>query len=129
MTKELRNIALIEDDHDIAVLISMALTQIGGYSVIHYSSGADALEKIPQSPPDLLILDYSMPHMNGDEVLIALRADPAAAEIPAIFMTASVMPDHVQRLRGIGAIEVFAKPFDPVALPERVRAAWVKAMS
>lgn len=129
MTKELRRIALIEDDDDIAVLTAMALTQIGGYEVIHYPSGPEALEKIPRALPDLIILDYSMPHMNGDEVLVALRGEPATAAIPAIFMTASVMPDHVKRLRAIGAIEVFAKPFDPIALPERVRSAWAKAIA
>lgn len=127
MTRDLKRIALVEDDQDIATLVVMALGQFGGYEVVHYPSGAMALEGIKGSPPDLVMLDFSMPHMNGDEVLIALRADPATAGIPAIFMTASVMPGHVKRLRDIGALDVFAKPFDPIGLADRIRAVWEMA--
>lgn len=127
MTRPLKKIALVEDDHDIATLTAMALGQIGGFEIVHYSSGAEALEGLRQSPPDLVLLDYSMPAMTGDEVLIALRHDPATAQIPAIFMTASVMPGHVQRLRELGALAVFSKPFDPIGLADRIRAVWDEA--
>lgn len=127
MTRTLKSIALVEDDHDIAVLVAMALGQFGGFDVVHYPSGMEALAGIKGAQPDLVILDYSMPQMTGDEVLIALRADPATADIPAIFMTASVMPDHVRQLRDLGALDVLSKPFDPIGLADRIREIWTKA--
>lgn len=126
MTEELRRIVLVEDDPDIATLAEIALRDIGGYEFHHFASGAEALESIADFAPDLAILDYSMPGMNGAELLQALRARPDTAHLPVIFMTASVMPAHVAKLKAMGAVDVFAKPFDPLELPDRLRAAWTE---
>lgn len=127
MTRELRRILLVEDDPDIAILATMALQDLAGFEVVHAASGPRGLELARTLHPDMLILDFSMPGMDGDEVLTTLRSDPETKDIPAVFMTASVMPAHVNRLKELGAIDVFAKPFDPITLGERVREAWLKA--
>ncbi len=124
MSDTLRRIMLVEDDPDIAVLAEIALKDVGGYEFRHFASGPEALEGVAEFKPDLVILDYSMPEMNGGEVLMALRERPDTAHIPVVFITASVMPAHVAKLKAMGAIDVFAKPFDPLQLPERVEGAW-----
>ena len=124
MTHQLKRIMLVEDDADIAVLSMMSLQDLSGFEVVHCSSGPEALERISEVAPDLLLLDYSMPGMNGGELLTALRSRPDTARTPAIFMTASVMPAHVQRLKELGALDVLAKPFNPVTLGDQLKALW-----
>lgn len=124
MSDGLTRIMLVEDDPDIAVLTTMALQDLGGFELVHCASGAEALERVDEIAPDLAVLDFSMPGMNGDELLSALQARPQTARLPVIFMTASVMPAHVAKLRAMGALDVFAKPFDPLTLSDRVKAVW-----
>lgn len=124
MSEKLRRIMLVEDDPDIAVLAEIALKDVGGYEFRHFASGPEALKGVGDFRPDLVILDYSMPEMNGGEVLKALRERPDTAHVAVVFLTASVMPAHVAKLQAMGAIDVFAKPFDPLQLPERVERAW-----
>ena len=127
MTGRLQRILLVEDDPDIAILTQMALGELGGFDVVHCDTGGAALTRVPLEQPDLLILDFTLPDMTGAEVLTELRSRQATAAIPAIFMTASVMPEHVERLKQLGALDVFAKPFDPLTLPDRVRSVWTAA--
>jgi CheY-like chemotaxis protein len=124
MTQTLRRIMLVEDDPDIAVLTSISLGELGGYEVVHHSDGRSALAGVKTDAPDLLLLDYTLPDMTGADVLLAVQAREETSQIPAIFMTASVMPEHVGRLKELGALEVFAKPFDPLTLPARVQEVW-----
>lgn len=126
MATELRRILLVEDDPDIAMLATMSLQEFGGFEVVHCSSGAEALERVRAFDPDHALLDFSMPGMKGDELMMALRSNPDTSHIAIVFMTASVMPKHVERLKSLGAIEVLAKPFDPIQLSEQVEAAWSK---
>ena len=58
------------------------------------------------------------------DLLAALRARPATAATPVIFLTAKAQPEEIARLRALGAIEVLAKPFDPMTLADQVRASW-----
>ncbi|QIL01358.1 response regulator [Sphingomonas sinipercae] len=121
---ELQRIMLVEDDPDIAVLAGIALQDFGGFEFRHFSSGSEALANVADFAPDLVILDYRMPEMNGGEVLAALRASEAGRLIPVMFMTASLMPRHVEALIEAGAIAVLPKPFDPLTLADEVTKAW-----
>jgi two-component system OmpR family response regulator len=57
----------------------------------------------------------------------ALRADPATAQIPIVFMTARSQPAEIARYRSLGALDVITKPFDPLVLADQVRAIWQRA--
>lgn len=116
----LQRIMLAEDDPDIAELARIALEDFGGFELAHFPAGEEALKGLESSRPDIIILDYRMPGMNGAEVLRRIRANPALNDIPVVFMTASVMPQHVESLLRLGAAEVIAKPFDPLTLAERI---------
>ncbi|MES2904478.1 MAG: response regulator [Pseudomonadota bacterium] len=122
--KELHDIVLVEDDPDIALLAEIALVEIGGFHLTHFASGPEALAGIDRLFPDLIILDYRMPGMNGDDVFRELRLREKTADTPIMFMTASVMPRHVGKLKELGAIDVLAKPFDPLTLSAVVRSKW-----
>lgn len=122
--KQLEKVMLVEDDPDIAVLARIAIEEFGGLQFVHHASGADALDSIAEQKPDLLLLDYRMPGMNGAEVMSAVRNSEDGRDLPIVFMTASLMPRHVQRLRDLGALDVLAKPFDPLTLAERLKAIW-----
>lgn len=122
--RPLRKIMMVEDDPDIATLGQIALEDIGGYELMICGSGDEALTKLPNFKPDLALLDYRLPGMNGDELLVALRARPDGAQLPVVFLTASVMPDRVDHLLGLGATELIAKPFDPMTLASRIEKIW-----
>jgi CheY-like chemotaxis protein len=121
---ELRKVMLVEDDADIAVLAEIALKEIGGLEFTHFESGVTALARLEEVDPDLIILDYRMPVMNGAEVLAGIMASNQSRERPVLFMTASLMPKHIEKLRELGALAVLPKPFDPLTLADRVREIW-----
>lgn len=127
--KELERVMLVEDDPDIALLARIALEEFGGLGFVHHPCGVDALEAIGTDPPDLLLLDYRMPGMNGAEVMAAVRQTDLGRDVPIVFMTASLMPKHVERLRELGALEVLAKPFDPLTLAEQIKTIWAAHQS
>ncbi len=88
MNKNLQRILLIEDDADIQAVGRLALEAVGGFTVRVCASGQDALETASAFAPDLILLDVMMPGMDGPTTFAALRAQPATAHIPIVFMTA-----------------------------------------
>jgi CheY-like chemotaxis protein len=125
MIKEIpERILLVEDDADIQVVGKLALEAVGGFNVQVCSSGQQALACVKQFAPDLILLDVMMPEMDGPTTMAALRADTATADIPIIFMTAKVQPAEVRAYRQLGALDVIAKPFDPMALAQTIRTMW-----
>jgi len=120
----LNRILHVEDDEDILMIARLALADLGGFEVLQCSSGAEALEKAQAFAPDLLLLDFMMPGMNGMQTLQALREKPEFADTPAIFMTAKAMELVEQELAGLGVVGKISKPFDPVALPDEIRRYW-----
>lgn len=118
---ELRSVILVEDDPDIAILTQLALADIGGLTVRHFASARELLDSGAFALPDLFLLDYRLPEMTGEELLHELRAEPRTASVPAIFMTASLMPERIKALKESGALDVIAKPFDPMTLADDLR--------
>lgn len=115
-------ILLVDDEEDIRTICEMALTTFAGWTVEMAADGAMALERVASVKPDLVLLDFMMPGMDGAETLQRLRADPATAHIPVIFMTAKVQRREVDAYLAMGAIGVISKPFDPMTLADEVSA-------
>lgn len=126
MTQTLSRILFVEDEPDIQSVARLALESVGGFTVEICSSGSEAVSKAAAFSPDLFLLDYMMPGMDGPTTLKALRGIPGLAEIPAIFMTAKVLPQEIAGLKELGAIEVIAKPFDSMRLSDQIKEAWEK---
>ena len=125
----LQRILFVEDDPDIQTVARMALEAVGGFTVLACSHGGEALEKVTGFSPDLILLDVMMPGMDGPATLEALRRLPEVSDIPVVFMTAKVQAQEVSRYRELGAVDVIAKPFDPMALSETVRSIWSRLRS
>ena len=116
-----QRILLVEDDDSIRIVTRMSLAEVGGFVVLALGSGQEALDRAASFAPDLLVLDVSMPGLDGPQTLLALRKQPQLDGVPAVFLTAHTQASEVARLRSLGAVDVIAKPFDPAHLCERVR--------
>ena len=114
-------ILVVEDDPDIAGLIATYLKK-AGYLVDTLASGREAMTAMAARPPDLIVLDVMLPHMDGLAVCRAVRANPRTAALPIIMLTARV--EESDRIVGLemGADDYVSKPFSPSELVARVRA-------
>ena len=124
MARTLKKVLCVEDEADIRTVAELALAAVGGFTVLPCSSGAEAIEKATAFKPDIMLLDVMMPGMDGPDTLTALRALPGMATVPAVFLTAKALPSEVARYRKLGALDVIAKPFDPMTLADQVRRIW-----
>jgi CheY-like chemotaxis protein len=122
-SQPLRRILFVEDDPDIQVVATLALESLGGFAVLACGSGAEALARFAGFAPDLVLLDVMMPGMDGPATLEALRRLPAG-DVPVVFMTARVQAHEILQYREMGAVDVIAKPFDPMTLAETVQTLW-----
>lgn len=114
-------VLIIDDEEDIRTIAAMSLTSLGGLEVSLAESGSAGLELAGAVNPDVILLDYRMPDMDGLDTLAALRKHPSTAGIPVIFLTASVSPSELEHLKEVGARGVIAKPFDPMTLSDRLK--------
>lgn len=117
-----RRILLVEDDDSIRTVAVMALEELGGHQVLAFASGEDALERGGPFQPELMVLDVSLPGMDGPQTLQEFRKDPEMRMVPAVFLTAHTHAHQVAELRKRGARDVIAKPFDPMHLCDRIAA-------
>ncbi len=125
----LQRILLVEDDDDIRTVTRLSLESLGGFSVHACASGAEALRDGPAFAPQLVILDVMMPGMDGPSTLEALRATHGLQTVPVVFLTAKVQAPEIARYRDLGAVDVIAKPFDPMALSRTVATIWARVGS
>lgn len=114
-------VLIIDDDADIRFITALSLRSIGGMAVVEAGSGAEGVRRAQEEDPDVILLDMMMPTMDGIATLAALRAQPATALTPVIFLSAKTREADVDRLKGLGAAGVLIKPFDPRTLSDQVR--------
>jgi len=127
MPRELKRILYVEDEPSIQTIAVTVLEAVGGFKVIACSSGKQALEAAPGANADLILLDVMMPEMDGPATLDALRKIPQTAQTPVIFMTAKVQASEIAHYKSLGAIDVIAKPFDPMTLSAQITELWQQA--
>lgn len=110
-------ILVVDDDDSLRELLRMHLAS-AGYEV---STAADAISagyQVLKNPPDLILSDVNMPHMDGFEFVAALKSDPTLPEIPVIFLTSMEDGDH--RGKELGAVGYLTKPVRADRLLEMV---------
>lgn len=119
-----QGILLVDDDDHIRSISALALSKVGGFDVETAIDGDDALAKLAESCPDVMLLDAMMPGTNGRDVLLRLAEDSTYEQLCVIMLTAKAQPDEVRAYEALGAAGVIAKPFDPMTLATDVRKIW-----
>jgi len=113
-------ILIVDDSSESRVLLAIILKR-AGFEVRQAIDGETALVEVAREPPQLILLDVNMPGMNGFTVCERLKADPASAEIPVIFVSArDEAADKVHGL-DLGGADYITKPFDKAEVLARVR--------
>jgi len=128
---KLKKIMYIDDQMDILVMAEYALTEIGGYDVLICESGAQALAKIEDYKPDLILIDFMMPLLDGPETMSQIRKMEFFKTTPAIFITAAIVPPEVTDLMShdSAVIALIHKPFDPAEISNIVQSFWNSSLS
>jgi CheY-like chemotaxis protein len=105
-------------------MVAMALETIGNYTVKLCASGAEALALLQHFTPDMILLDVIMPEMDGLETLQRIQKLDACKNTPVIFMTGRSTPELISTFKQAGAIDIIAKPFNPLQLPIHLQTLW-----
>jgi len=114
----------VDDEDDFQSVIRISLERVGGIHAHFCSDPQDAIAKAREVKPDLILLDFMMPVLDGPAVFKRLKADPELAKIPVVFLTAVMTGPGLNNLRGLGAAGVLIKPFDLLELPRKLAEIW-----
>lgn len=104
----MRKIAVIEDNADNRLLLQAILGD--HYDLVEYENGADALAGLAGSRPDLVLLDISLPGLDGNEILRRIRQDAALRALPVVALTAHAMAGDRERFLAAGFDDYITKP-------------------
>lgn len=110
----MKTIAVVEDNPDNRLLVRVMLDAL--YEIVEYETGFDALADLPRHKPDLVLLDISLPEMDGTEVLRRIRADETLRDLPVIALTANAMAGDREKYLAAGFDDYVAKPIVDEAL-------------
>ena len=114
-----RRVLAVDDDPVIQRLLQVNL-EMEGYEVTLAGDGDEAIAKVRELRPDLVLLDVMMPNRDGWSVCEEMKSDPELKDIPVVFLSARAQDADVLRGRALGADNYVTKPFDPIDLLELV---------
>lgn len=110
------------DDNALARnLVELSLARDPAFVVLSCAGPSEALGAVADWEPDLILCEMKMPEMDGPAFLARLRADPATARFPVVFMSTSAQARDVEAIKSLGAAGMIAKPFDPETLAQTLR--------
>ncbi len=110
-----KKILSIDDSRMVHMVITKTLKPLD-VEVLTAVNGQEGIEKAEKEQPDLILLDATMPVMDGIEALAALKANPATKNIPVVMLSADSGKDNIERATQLGALKFIAKPFTGDAL-------------
>ncbi len=113
-------ILMIDDEERLSRVIELTLKITAGWEVIIANSGRDGLQKAEAQQPDLILLDWMMPDLDGMSTLAKLKENAATNAIPVILLTAKVQLLEQINLSEEGIVAVFIKPFNPITLADEI---------
>lgn len=115
-----KRILVVDDEIYIVHILEFTLT-MEGYEVLTAADGEEALRRLEQDRPDLVVLDIMMPKVDGYEVLRRIRADEEFHQLPVILLSAKGRPLDRETGLEIGADDYIVKPFSPRRLLEKIQ--------
>lgn len=119
MTKQ---VLIVDDDERIREIVHACLEDLAGWKVLAAGSGQAALVQAKNEPIDAILLDLSIPDMDGLTIFQKLKADPQTQHIPVIFLTAHSLGSEQARFAAMGVAGVIAKPFNALAITTQIAA-------
>lgn len=120
----LNRICYVEDDLDIQRIVRMSLERVGKMTVEVVGDPLVAIERMIAFKPELVMLDWMMPGMDGPTLFRKMRDTPATRDLPVVFITAKASQREQDELKVLGAAGTILKPFSPKDLPEQLRTIW-----
>ena len=121
----MNTVAVVEDNADNRLLLQAILD--GLYHVVEYENGIDALAGLTASLPDLVLLDISLPGMDGNEILARIRADEKLRRLPVIALTAHAMAGDREKYLAAGFNDYITKPIVDETLLLGAMEKWIAA--
>lgn len=115
-----KKILLVDDERDIVTLVTPRLVA-NKYDVVTAFDGEEALAKVKEEKPDLIILDVMLPKMDGYKVCNLLKTDSKYKKIPIIMFTARAQDNNIKVGKDSGADAYVIKPFDSAILIEQIK--------
>ena len=113
-------VLIVDDDDMIRSVVRIALQKVNAWVVLEASNGEDGLAVAAAEHPDVMLLDYQMPRMDGAQTIKRLKEIPNTATIPVVFLTAKTGRKARGAYEELGAIGTIEKPFDPLVLGEEI---------
>ncbi len=114
-------ILIVDDDGYIRKIAEISLRKVGKWDVHIACSGTEAIALAQDCCPDVIVMDVTMPELDGPATFARLRECDQTASIPVIFLTGRVLNQEIEEYRKLGVAGVINKPFDPLKLPEEIR--------
>jgi two-component system, cell cycle response regulator DivK len=112
-------VLLVEDNEDNRIIYATAL-RFAGYDVLEAVTGTEGVQQARVGAPDLILMDISIPELDGWEATAILKADPLTRHIPIVAVTAHALPEDAERSRKAGCDGYLAKPIAPASLLDEV---------
>jgi two-component system, OmpR family, response regulator len=125
-SRPLTRIYYVEDDEDIQRIARVSLERIGKMTVEIIGDPTAALTAMAAFGPDMVLLDWMMPGMDGPALFREMKQRPETRALPVVFITAKASQPELDELTALGAVGAISKPFSPTDLPEQLRAIWAK---
>ena len=125
-SRPLNRICYVEDDEDIQRIARMSLERIGKLTVCVCGDPMKAIDNMKSFGPDLVLLDWMMPGMDGPTLYKKMKEHPETQALPVVFITAKASQTELDDLIRMGALGTISKPFSPKDLPDQLRALWAK---
>jgi CheY-like chemotaxis protein len=115
-----RRILVVDDEEHLRELVQTCLEDLGGWETLVAGSGEECLQILQTERPNAILLDLSMPGMDGFAVYEILQSDPITRSIPIILLTAKVLPSDRAKFAQMPVAGVITKPIQPITLTEEV---------
>jgi two-component system OmpR family response regulator len=122
--RPLNKICYVEDDQDIQRIVRLSLEKVGKMTVELVSDPTLAIDAIVAFKPDMVMLDWMMPKMDGPTLFRQMKLRPETSGLPVVFITAKAAQRDLDELKALGAAGTISKPFSPKDLPDQLRAIW-----
>ena len=124
--RPLIRVCYVEDDEDIQRIVRLSLEKVGKLTVDVVGDPTVAIEAMIKFKPDLVLLDWMMPVLDGPALFRVMKSRPETSALPVVFITAKAGQRDMDELLAMGAAGTISKPFSPKDLPDQLRAIWTK---